>query len=194
LNAAIDRRPYPGLPWSWRLKVLGMLLVAGLLIGLVIVLLTRQPAAVNVLVAGGNARVGAPAPGFTTRSLDGATVKLSQFHGKPVLLNFWATWCAPCKDEMPLIQRASDLYGPQGLTVLAVDYQQTGTAAMKDFLRKVDARFTAVYDPAGQIAAEYGVTVGLPVSIFIDRAGTVSFIQLGQMSNAILEQHLRSIL
>jgi hypothetical protein len=64
---------------------------------------------------------------------------------------------------------------------------------MKAFLRKVDAHFPAVYDPGGQIAAEYGVNVGLPVSVFIDRSGNVSFIQLGQMSNAILQQHLQSI-
>jgi peroxiredoxin len=95
---------------------------------------------------------------------------------------------------MPLIQRASDNYAGQGLTVLAVDYQQTNTSSMKAFLRKVGARFPAVYDPAGQIAAEYGVNVGLPMSVFIDRSGKVSFIQLGQMSAAILQQHLHAIL
>lgn len=138
--------------------------------------------------------MGAAAPDFTTQQLDGATVQLSQFRGKPVLLNFWATWCAPCQDEMPLLQRALDRYGGAGFTVLAVDYQQTDLNSMRAFLRKVGARFPAVYDPAGQIAGEYGVTVGLPVSIFIDRSGAVAFIQLGQMSDAMLQQHLHSIL
>jgi cytochrome c biogenesis protein CcmG/thiol:disulfide interchange protein DsbE len=147
-----------------------------------------------VIVQGGRATVGAMAPDFTSHTLDGATVRLSSYRGKPVLLNFWATWCAPCQDEMPLIQRASDIYAAQGLTVLAVNYQQTSTSAMKAFLHKVDAHFPAVYDPAGQIAAEYGVNVGLPVSVFIDRAGKVSFIQLGQMSDGILQQHLHAIL
>lgn len=169
---------------------------AFLLIALLLVVATTQllrPKPVRVIVQGGHASVGATAPDFTTESLDGATVRLSQYRGKPVLLNFWATWCAPCQSEMPLIQRASVIYHPQGLVVLAIDYQQTDANSMQAFLRKVDAHFPALFDPAGQIAAEYGVNVGLPVSVFIDRSGKVSFIQLGQMSNVMLQQHLQSI-
>ena len=176
-----------------RFKILGVLLLAGLIIFLIVTQFVGRPPAITVIVQGGLAKVGTPAPGFTTHTLDGTVVRLSQYRGKPVLLNFWATWCGPCQDEMPLIQRASDIYGGRGLTVLAVDYQQTNTTSMKAFLRKVHVHFPAVYDPAGQIAAEYGVNVGLPVSIFIDRSGNVSFIQLGQMSNAILQQQLQSI-
>lgn len=153
-----------------------------------------RPAPINVSIQGGRAAVGSPAPDFTTETLDGATVRLSQYRGRPVLLNFWATWCTACQDEMPLIQRASDIYHAQGLQVLAVDYQQTDVTAMKAFLRKVDAQFPAVFDPGAQIAGEYGVTVGLPVSVFIDRSGKVDFIQLGQMSNAVLQQHLQHIM
>jgi cytochrome c biogenesis protein CcmG, thiol:disulfide interchange protein DsbE len=152
-----------------------------------------RPAAMTVIVQGGRAKVGAPAPDFSTKTLDGASVRLSQYRGKPVLLNFWATWCAPCHDEMPLIQRALDAYKAQGLTVLAVDYQETSTSSMKAFLHTVGVHFPGLFDPAGQIAAEYGVSVGLPVSVFIDRSGTVSFIQLGQMSDVVLQQHLKSI-
>jgi peroxiredoxin len=177
-----------------RIKILGVLLLAGLVIFLVGTQFVGRPAPINVTIQGGPAKVGAIAPDFTTRTLDGATVRLSQYRGKPVLLNFWATWCTPCQDEMPLIQRASDIYKGQGLVVLAVNYQQTNASSMKAFLRKVDAHFPAVYDPAGQIAAEYGVNVGLPMSVFIDRSGKVSFIQLGQMSDAILQQHLHAIL
>lgn len=177
-----------------RLKILGALLLAGLVIFLLGTQLLGRPAPINVTVQGGRATVGRTAPDFTTQTLDGRRVQLSQYRGKPVLLNFWATWCAPCKDEMPLIQRASDIYQGQGLVVLAVDYQQTSTSSMKAFLRSVDARFPAVFDPAGQIAGAYGVNVGLPVSVFIDRSGTVSFIQLGQMSDALLQQHLHAIL
>jgi peroxiredoxin len=177
-----------------RFKILGALLLAGLVIFLLATQFLGRPAAINVTVQGGHATVGKSAPDFTTQTLDGRRLQLSQYRGKPVLLNFWATWCAPCQDEMPLIQRASDIDTAQGLVVLAVDYQQTNTSSMKAFLRKVGARFPAVFDPSGQIAAEYGVNVGLPVSVFIDRLGAVSFIQLGQMSDAILQQHLHSIL
>jgi peroxiredoxin len=177
-----------------RFKILGALLLAGLVIFLVGTQFVGRPAPINVTIQGGLAKVGAMAPDFTTRTLDGPTVRLSQYRGKPVLLNFWATWCAPCQDEMPLIQRAVDRYGGPGLTVLAVDYQQTDANGMRAFLRKVGAHFPAVYDPAGQIAGEYGVTVGLPVSVFIDRSGKVEFIQLGQMSDTVLQQHLHGIL
>jgi thiol-disulfide isomerase/thioredoxin len=174
---------------------MGVLLLAALFLFLLALQLARRPGeGIRVTVEGGSARLGAAAPDFTTQRLDGATVQLSRLRGKPVLLNFWATWCAPCQDEMPLLQRALDRYGGGGLTVLAVDYQQTDVNAMQAFLRKVGAHFAAVYDPSGQIATEYGVTVGLPVSIFIDRSGKVEFIQLGQMSDAVLQQHLHSIL
>ena len=177
-----------------RFKILGALLLAGVFVFLVATQLLGRPTPINVTVQGGPAAVGRTAPDFTTETLDGRRIRLSQYRGKPVLLNFWATWCAPCQDEMPLIQRASDIYKGQGLVVLAVNYQQTSTSSMQAFLRKVDARFPAVFDPAAQIAGAYGVNVGLPVSVFIDRSGTVSFIQLGQMSNAILQQRLHAIL
>ena len=171
-----------------------LLLVAVLLAFLALQLARRSPHAIDVTVGGGHAHVGGQAPDFTSQRLDGSPVRLSQFRGKPVLLNFWATWCAPCQDEMPLLQRAVNQYGGAGLTVLAVDYQQTDATGMQAFLRKVGARFPGVYDPDGRIAAAYGVSIGLPVSIFIDRSGTVNFIQVGQMSDAILQQHLQAIL
>jgi cytochrome c biogenesis protein CcmG, thiol:disulfide interchange protein DsbE len=177
-----------------RFKIVGALLLAGVFIFLVGTQFLGRPAAINVTVQARHATVGKAAPDFTTQTLDGRRVQLTQYRGKPVLLNFWATWCAPCQDEMPLIQRASDIYKAQGLIVLAVNYQQTNTSSMKAFLRKVDARFPAVFDPAAQIAGAYGVNVGLPVSVFIDRSGAVSFIQLGQMSDAVLQQHLHAIL
>jgi cytochrome c biogenesis protein CcmG, thiol:disulfide interchange protein DsbE len=174
---------------------MGVLLLAAVLILLLALqLMRRSTPAMQVTVGGGTAQVGALAPDFTSRRLDGSPVRLSQFRGKPVLINFWATWCAPCQDEMPLIQRAADQYGGAGLTVLAVDYQQTDASGMAAFLRKVGARFSAVYDPSGRIATAYGVSIGLPVSIFIDRSGKVNFIQVGQMSDAVLQQHVQGIL
>ena len=193
-NGPAQTRPYAGLPWSLRLKILGILLLLGVVILLVGVELLTRPTSINVTVQGGRATAGAMAPDFRTQTIDGTPVRLSQYRGKPVLLNFWATWCAPCQDEMPLIQRASDIGQAPGLVVLAVNYQQTNASSIKAFLAKVHAHFPAVYDPAGRIAAEYGVTVGLPVSVFIDRSGRVSYIQLGQMTNDILIAHLKPIL
>ncbi len=170
-----------------------LLAVLAVIVLLGIVLLNRSTP-INVTVQGGKASVGTMAPDFSSRTVsDGSTVRLSQYRGRPVLLNFWATWCGPCRDEMPLLQRAADVNGWRGLAVLGVNYEETNGGQLTSFLKKADVRYPAVYDPAGQIAGEYGVNVGLPVSIFIDRSGKVSFIQLGQMSNAVLQHHLQSI-
>jgi thiol-disulfide isomerase/thioredoxin len=169
-------------------------LVGALLVIVAVQLQPKAPATIHVSVAATTARVGAPAPDFTSERLGGGTLRLSQYRGRPVLLNFWATWCGPCQDEMPLIQRASDRYGSTGLQILAANYQQTDAKSMSAFLKKVHASFPAIYDPRGQIATAYGVTIGLPVSVFIDRAGLVSFIQVGQMSDAVLQAQLHKIL
>src|ERR1700682_2362286 len=99
-----------------------------------------------------------------------------------------------CEVEMPELQRASERYGSQGMTILAVNYHQTNTAEMRIFLNRMGIRFPGVYDPEGRIATAYGVAVGLPVSVFIDRSGKVVFIQVGQMSNVLLDDKVRSIL
>ncbi len=156
--------------------------------------LGKHRAADPVMVSGGRAAVGTLAPDFSTQTLDGARVRLSQFRGKPVLINFWATWCSACEDEMPTIQRAAEPYRNQGLTVLAVNYRETNATAMRDFLQKLGARFMAVYDPEGRIATAYGVTVGLPVSAFVDRSCKVVSIHVGQMSSTLLADRVRSIL
>jgi cytochrome c biogenesis protein CcmG/thiol:disulfide interchange protein DsbE len=170
------------------------LVVAGAVLLFAARLVDHRPAALRVTVSGGPATVGSPAPDFSTQTLAGATVRLSQLHGKPVLLNFWATWCTACEVEMPEFQRASERYGSQGMTVVAVNYHETNTAEMRIFLKRLGARFPAVYDPDGRIATAYGVAIGLPVSVFIDRSGKVAFIQVGQMSTTLLDNKARSIL
>ena len=171
-----------------------MVLACALLVAVLTRTEPQTPAAIHVSVAAATAHVGAPAPDFATERIDGGPLRLSQFHGKPVLLNFWATWCGACQEEMPLIERANERYAPIGLTVLAINYRQTDARSIVGFLKKVHAQFPALYDPAGRIADAYGVSVGLPVSVFIDRTGRVSFIQLGQISDPILAAQLHKIL
>lgn len=191
-----------GLAWASRLFHFSLLYLA-LLFTLAAVaavlplangLFVHRPAAPTAVVSGGQAAVGMSAPGFSSQTLEGAEFRLNQLQGKPVLLNFWATWCTACEGEMPELQRAAERYRSQGMTVLAVNYRQTNTAEMRSFLDRLGAGFPAVYDPDGRIASAYGVSLGLPVSVFIDRTGRVKFIQLGQMSNSLLEDKLRSIL
>jgi peroxiredoxin len=177
-----------------RTKVIAGLVVAGAVLLFAARLVDHRPAALRVTVSGGPATVGSPAPDFTTATLGGKTVRLSQLHGQVVLINFWATWCTACREEMPAIRRAWEQYRAKGITVLEVNYRETDGSAMRQFLKEVGVPFDTALDPDGKIAGAYGVSIGLPVSVFIDRSGKVAFIQVGQMSNPPLDDKVRSIL
>jgi len=146
------------------------------------------------IVAAGHAQVGHAAPDFTTPALNGGTVRLISLRGKVVLINFWATWCTACQDEMPAIEQVWDRYRGRGLEVIAVDFREGNKAAMQRFLRQAGVKFTAALDPDGKIADAYGVTFGLPTSVFVDRDGTVRVIHLGQMAPDFIDQQALSLL
>lgn len=115
--------------------------------------------------------VGGPAPPFTLPDLEGKPVSLEQFHGRPVLLNFWATWCEPCKKEMPEIQSAYDTHRADGFVVLAIDFGETPEAAAK-FVRKMGLTFPVLIDRKVTVASTYGI-VSLPVTFLVDREGVI---------------------
>jgi cytochrome c biogenesis protein CcmG/thiol:disulfide interchange protein DsbE len=111
------------------------------------------------------------APAFTLSRLDQADVKvsLSDFRGKPVVVNFWASWCIPCKDEAPALQKTYDTYRAQGLVVLGVDAQDFRADA-KRFAKRFGLTYPVVYDGSGSTLGKWGVT-GFPETFFVDRAG-----------------------
>jgi peroxiredoxin/Cu/Ag efflux protein CusF len=113
-----------------------------------------------------------PAPDFTLRSLDGATLSLSRQQGKAVLLNFWATWCIPCRTEMLAIERLYQRHKDQGLEVIAINLDVLSTAGVEAFLKEVTVTFPIVLDPEWSTARAYRV-LGLPTTYLIDRAGNV---------------------
>jgi peroxiredoxin len=113
-----------------------------------------------------------PAPDFTLRSLDGATLSLSHQRGKAVVLNFWATWCIPCRTEMPAIERLYQRHKDQGLEVVAINLDVLSTAGVDAFLKEVEVTFPIVLDPEWSTARAYRV-LGLPTTYLIDRAGDV---------------------
>lgn len=113
--------------------------------------------------------VGKPAPLFDTFDLTGAPVRLSQFRGHEVLVNFWASWCIPCKQEFPLLQAA--LAHHPGLVVLGIVHQDSSANA-RAFMRTRDATWPAVVDPQNQIAGAYRVN-GIPVTVAVDASGVV---------------------
>jgi len=118
-----------------------------------------------------------PAPPFALRDLEGRPARLEDYRGRVVLLNFWATWCAPCREEMPAIQALARELDRQGLVVLAVNYQE-GEAAVREFARETAVSVPVLLDPDGAVTRRYRVTV-LPTTVLIDRQGALVGTVLG---------------
>ena len=102
----------------------------------------------------------------------GTSVKLSSYAGKVVLLNFWATWCPPCRNEIPSIEALYTKFKDQGFVVLGVDLQED-PASVSDFVKKYAMTYPVVLDQTGQVASEYGAR-GIPLSFLIDRKGQIT--------------------
>lgn len=115
--------------------------------------------------------IGVPAPPFETTDVEGRPVALADYRGKIVLLNFWATWCEPCKKEMPEMQAAYEKLQGQGFVILAVNFGEKPDPA-GDFAHHGSLTFPILLDRNVKVAASYGV-VNLPVSFFIDADGII---------------------
>jgi len=122
-------------------------------------------------MAGRPPLVGSPAPEIVLKDLRGQEVKLSDLRGKIVLLNFWATWCKPCKEEMPAMQAAYDRLRGAGFVVLAVN-ELEDAEKVAEHIKTHGHTFLVVMDHDNRVANRYGV-VGLPASFLIDRQGIV---------------------
>lgn len=132
--------------------------------------------------------IGHPAPDFALQSLSGKTVRLSDFRGKTVLLNFWATWCHPCRTEAPLLSRWYQRLRGKGFVVLGVD-QQEGAADVGAFVRTYHLSYPIVLDASGAVSAKYDVP-GLPKSLLIDSSGFVEAVRLGAVDTQFLSSRV----
>jgi cytochrome c biogenesis protein CcmG/thiol:disulfide interchange protein DsbE len=141
------------------------------------------------------ASVGKPAPDFTLKTIDGKEIKLSDLKGKAVLINLWASWCPPCRYEMPGIQAAYEKYKFKGLVVLGIDFTvQDNLQDVKAFVQELKLSFPILLDETGDVSAGlYGMR-GLPTSYFIDTGGILDRIQIGAMLPEKLEEYLAEIL
>ena len=115
---------------------------------------------------------GQTAPDFTLTSLDGKTLKLSDFRGKAVLLNFWATWCEPCKVEMPWFVDLQKKYGPQGLQVLGVAMDDANPKDISEFAKKMNVNYPIVVGKE-EVGNQYGGIPYLPSTFYISRDGKI---------------------
>lgn len=133
--------------------------------------------------------VGTPAPDFELKDIEGRTVRLSDYRGKVVFLNFWATWCPPCREEMPEIQRLVDKNIPD-LVVLGINTNDPAQPSeVKAFMERNGFTWRVLYDAGGRVARIYKV-VYLPTSYFIGPDGIVRAKYIGPMSLAVMEEYV----
>ncbi|MFY9779432.1 MAG: TlpA disulfide reductase family protein [Candidatus Baltobacteraceae bacterium] len=134
---------------------------------------------------------GEAAPGFDLPRLHGGRLSLASLRGKPVYLTFFASWCAPCNAEAPSIAQLDRRFRRKGLVTLGVDEDESAAKA-GSFAKKYALPFDVVLDDDGTMGQSYGA-VGLPVHVFVDRAGKISTYRLGEMSAAEIEDAIRKI-
>ncbi len=171
-----------------RRLVLAAWLVAGVaaLVALLTVSVARPPTPVDTPI------VGRPAPAFDLQTLDGGRVSLTALRGSPIVLNFWASWCIPCRDEAPLLTAADAAYRTQGLRILGVVYQDS-TENARAFMARYGQTYPGLLDQDGRTAIDYGV-FGIPETFFIDRSGVVRSRQVGALTEAELRRQIEAIL
>lgn len=137
---------------------------------------------------------GQPAPAFTAQTPAGNTVALQDYHGQPVIINFWATWCAPCRREMAALQAVYEAHNTSGLVILAVSQDSADTVeAVQAYWTTLGLTFLALLDPEGVIARPYRA-VFLPTTVFVHPSGTVAAIHLGPMTQPQIEHYLKAML
>ena len=137
--------------------------------------------------------IGNRAIDFQLPTLDGKTVKLSDYRGKPVLLNFWATWCGPCRFEMPFLQQIYDSYTSQGLAMLVVDIGENSTT-IQNFMTSLNLTLPVPMDANSAVSKKYAL-IGIPTTLMIDKDGIIRFKIIGAFQNkAAIEEALKTIM
>jgi cytochrome c biogenesis protein CcmG/thiol:disulfide interchange protein DsbE len=140
----------------------------------------------------GSPMLGKPAPDITLTTTDGRTVSLSDYRGRPVIVNFWASWCIPCRDEFPQFVAARAEHAADGLEILGVVHQD-GADTASAFARDHDAQWPMLMDTADAAWTAYRV-LGVPSTYFIDRDGIVQATSLGPITAASLPLQLATII
>ena len=136
--------------------------------------------------------VNRPAPDFTLTTFKGTTISLKSLTGQPVVINFWASWCPPCRFEAPLIENTWRAYKNRGVVFLGVDVQDREEDA-RNYIRRFNITYPNGPDPTGEISIDYGVS-GLPVTFFISRKGEIVRRWVGAIEDRVLISAIEEIL
>jgi peroxiredoxin len=133
------------------------------------------------------------APDFVLNDASGATVKLSALKGQVVLLDFWATWCTGCKEEMPWFMEFQKKYKRRGLASVGVALDEEGWQKVRPYVMEHPINYAIVVGDVA-LANKFGVTTALPVTLLIDRAGKIAELHVGKVDKAAFEADIRQLL
>ena len=211
-DSGVEERPQNRREWSGAARSLVLpLLIVATIVGVLLYIerlkrgvdtdstgygVVALPDALNTTGRSPSTEVGRVAPDFRLRTADGGELQFSDLRGKPVLVNFWASWCTPCRKEMPEIVRAHAAHSAEGLVVVAVDLQEND-AQVRAFAADFGMTFPIVIDRNGQVAESWrigGPVEGIPSSYFIDAGGIVRARVFGPMDAERIAQELEKIL
>lgn len=135
----------------------------------------------------------AQAQDFTVSLINGDSFQLSNYQGEVVLVNIWATWCAPCHDETPDFVELYNEYKDEGLLILGVSIDEQGKSVVEPFMEKYDVNYPTVIDD-GTIMDKYGPTMGIPTTYIIDKQGDLRYFAVGALTRKELEPKLVKLL
>ena len=139
-------------------------------------------------------QIGKPAPDFQFSNPDGQSVSLSDFRGKPVLINFWQIRCPDCRSEMPYIQQVYDEWSDKGLVILAINMGES-SSKVSEFMKSYNLSFPVLLDKGGNVAQKYNIRGRIPVTFFIDEDGIIKRMKIGAfISAAEIENSLSEIM
>jgi peroxiredoxin len=169
--------------WTW-------LFVALLVLGPSWLWTSRVPAEAQSVNLNPDPAVGRPAPDFALTTLDGKGFRLSDLHGKPVVINFWATWCAPCRNEMPSLQTAANRFD-DAIVVVGVD-QGEDAQTVQAFVDELGVTFPIPMDTQMVVSERYNVK-GLPTTFFVDADGVIRHLWVGEMNSVILAEGIAKV-
>jgi peroxiredoxin len=137
---------------------------------------------------------GSIAPDFSLKTLEGEQVALKEYRGKKVILNFWATWCPPCREEMPEMQKFYQDYKKKDVEILAVnlEYSETKPEKIRDFVKEFGLAFPIPLDEKNTIGKQYRA-VSIPTSFFIDKKGIIKKMHIGPMDYEFMEEEIKNL-